>query len=130
MKKFTILIVGRDSAFSEYLEKLLSRPDRTFIHAGSFDDAERVLYLRHVDLVVLDSGVNGGSGTEFMKRALGSDSIHDISLLMVSRINDIVTNLICCDINETRFSAKTFEGSDVESGVEWAESLRMAKAAF
>ncbi len=109
----TILIVDDDRGGREALEALLSTQGYNLLLASSGQDALHQLAEAQIDLVLLDVMMPGMDGYEVCRRIRNDPAMGDISVLMLTALNDYRSRLAGFEVGADDYIAKPYDSTEL-----------------
>ncbi len=109
----TILIVDDDRGGREALEALLLTQGYILILASSGQEALRLLAEKQIDLVLLDVMMPGMDGYEVCRRIRNDPALADISVLMLTALNDYRSRLAGFEVGADDYITKPYDSAEL-----------------
>ncbi|MCU0782763.1 MAG: response regulator [Verrucomicrobia bacterium] len=112
-----VLLVEDDPKLPELLTALLQDANITLSHATNAADAMVLVRDTHVDLVLLDLGLPGANGFEFLKQVRESPETQHIPVIVVTAWNATSDKVRGFELGATDYLTKPFESAELRARV-------------
>src|ERR1044071_6236944 len=108
-----VLLVEDDPKLPELVTAILSEADLTVTHAATVADALVLVRDTHVDLILLDLGLPGVNGFEFLRQVKESPETQAIPVIVLTAWNRTSDKLRGFQLGATDYLTKPFEGAEL-----------------
>jgi DNA-binding response OmpR family regulator len=120
-RKFTILVVEDDESLQEIYKKKLRLNGRVIQKAFSAEEAFEIINKTTPDMIILDLGLPGASGIDFLKMIFNEKELPDIPVFIVSGNGNIQAKLQCFISGASRFFTKPVDSDELLKCIEKIE---------
>ena len=108
-----VLLVEDDPNLPELVAALLSDANITVTHAANAADALAFVRDTHVDLILLDLGLPGVNGFEFLRQVKEAPETQAIPVIVLTAWNQTSDKLRGFELGATDYLTKPFEGAEL-----------------
>jgi len=112
-----VLLVEDDPMLPELLTELLQDANISVMHAANVADALVLARDTHIDLVLLDLGLPGANGFEFLKQLRELPETHHIPVIVLTAWNAATDKVRGFELGATDYLTKPFESAELRARV-------------
>ena len=117
----SVLVVDDEPGIRTALRKVLERFGYTVFTAESAEEADQLMTGQRFDVLLLDIGLHGMSGFEFLNWALGKDP--ELAVIMLTGLDNPEVALECLRAGARTYLGKPFDSDFMELALRDAVAL-------